>query len=54
MCFASIQKLTKQTFRNSGALVFLCTGATTSPKDFSFVVVYHFLIGFNMYRKLSM
>jgi hypothetical protein len=34
MCTARIQKRTSQTIRISGALVFLCTGATTSPKFF--------------------
>ena len=38
MSFASIQKITSQTIRISGTLVFLCTGATVSPNFFHFIV----------------
>jgi hypothetical protein len=54
MRFGSIQKITSQTIRIRGALVFLCTGETINPKIFGFVVVHYFLIGFNTFRKLSM
>jgi hypothetical protein len=53
-CFASIQKITSQTIRISGALVFLCTGATPCPKIYNFIIVYCFLIVFNLFQKLSM
>ncbi len=53
MCFASIQKLTSQNVRISGALVLLllCPGATICPKVLRFIVVYRFLIVFEMFRK---
>jgi hypothetical protein len=53
MCFSSIQKITSQTFRISGALVFLCTVATIYPKIFRSIVVYCFLIVFAKFRKRS-
>ncbi len=43
MCFASLQKITSQTFkRTCGALVFSCTGAIISSISFPFHVVYIF------------
>jgi hypothetical protein len=40
--FFRIKKIKSQTIRISGALVFLCTGATTCPRIFRFIVDYCF------------
>jgi hypothetical protein len=42
-------KITSQTIRISGALVFLCTCATICPKNFRFIVDYRFLIVLEMF-----
>jgi hypothetical protein len=48
--FCPHNKITSQTIRTSGALVFLCTGSTTCPKIFRFIVDYRFLIVLKMFE----
>jgi hypothetical protein len=40
LCFFNIQKIISQTIRNSGAFVFLCTGATIWPNFFVLLIFY--------------
>jgi hypothetical protein len=49
MCFSNIQKLTSQTIRISGALVFSCIGATKCP-IFFVLSLFMFFMFYNVWN----